>query len=270
MLKFLSKKDTLLLAIISAASYSAAYLYEFSYAKYFDYPKELISISLVNLLRMGLSFFMLMFVAISIIELCTKTTDALGRYGSNVRKSYAPITMGIILIMYLYLAGLTIFKYYLIGIVIYIITLILFDFFKRNKEKEIIENKIDTEKDDSNGEITNKNQTDKENHKKGNEISGITKALSFFMLIFFSYGFMLALGTYNARTTTSFYYFTIDDKNYAIINKFDDNVITKVINKDKKLEDGVYIYKNDSINGKEIKYIKIVEDNNWFAQCTLC
>lgn len=88
------------------------------------------------------------------------------------------------------------------------------------------------------------------------------KFYHFLCYYFFSYGFILALGTYNARTTTSFYYFTVDNNNYAIINKFDDNVITKVINKDKKLEDSVYIYKSDSLNSKEIKYMKVIEDNN--------
>ncbi|HEK0470046.1 TPA: hypothetical protein SMP18_001248 [Proteus mirabilis] len=245
MFKFLSKKDTLLLAVISAASYSAAYLYEFSYAKYFNYPKELISISLVNLLRMGFSFFMLMLFSIFIIDFCTKATDALGKYGSNIRKAYAPITMGIILLIFLYLAGISIFKYYLIGMAIFIVFLILSTFFEKNKIKN-----------------NDENQSDNDKPKESGDLSATTKILSFFMLLFFSYGFILALGTYNARTTTSFYYFTADNKDYAIINKFDDNVITKVINKDKKLEDNVYIYKSDSLNSKEIKYIKMIEDNN--------
>ncbi|WP_275351551.1 hypothetical protein [Proteus mirabilis] len=245
MFKFLSKKDTLLLAVISAASYSAAYLYEFSYAKYFNYPKELISISLVNLLRMGFSFFMLMLFSIFIIDFCTKATDALGKYGSNVRKAYAPITMGIILLIFLYLAGISIFKYYLIGMAIFIAFLILSTFFEKKKTKN-----------------NDKNQSDNKKPKGNGDLSATTKILSFFMLLFFSYGFILALGTYNARTTTSFYYFTVDNNNYAIINKFDDNVITKVINKDKKLEDCVYIYKSDSLNSKEIKYMKVIEDNN--------
>ncbi|WP_163760214.1 hypothetical protein, partial [Proteus mirabilis] len=107
-----------------------------------------------------------------------------------------------------------------------------------------------------------KNQSDNKKPKGNGDLSATTKILSFFMLLFFSYGFILALGTYNARTTTSFYYFTVDNNNYAIINKFDDNVITKVINKDKKLEDSVYIYKSDSLNSKEIKYMKVIEDNN--------
>ncbi|MBG3125599.1 hypothetical protein GHV28_06555 [Proteus mirabilis] len=178
MFKFLSKKDTLLLAVISAASYSAAYLYEFSYAKYFNYPKELISISLVNLLRMGFSFFMLMLFSIFIIDFCTKATDALGKYGSNVRKAYAPITMGIILLIFLYLAGISIFKYYLIGMAIFIAFLILSTFFEKKKTKN-----------------NDKNQSDNKKPKGNGDLSATTKILSFFMLLFFSYGFILALGT---------------------------------------------------------------------------
>ncbi|EPB6942600.1 hypothetical protein ACRRNT_003784 [Proteus mirabilis] len=188
---------------------------------------------------------MLMLFSIFIIDFCTKATDALGKYGSNVRKAYAPITMGIILLIFLYLAGISIFKYYLIGMAIFIAFLILSTFFEKKKTKN-----------------NDKNQSDNKKPKGNGDLSATTKILSFFMLLFFSYGFILALGTYNARTTTSFYYFTVDNNNYAIINKFDDNVITKVINKDKKLEDSVYIYKSDSLNSKEIKYMKVIEDNN--------
>lgn len=68
-----------------------------------------------------------------------------------------------------------------------------------------------------------------------------------------------AMGTYIARTQISFYSFEKNNVKYAVVNKYDDFFITKIINKENKFADGVFIFNINDASELEVKKIKIKE-----------
>ncbi|HGN0035877.1 TPA: hypothetical protein ACKRFV_001151 [Proteus mirabilis] len=51
LIKKILSKETLLLALLTGSSYFFAYLFEFGYSQYFNYPHEFISINLENIIK---------------------------------------------------------------------------------------------------------------------------------------------------------------------------------------------------------------------------
>ncbi|HHG9864953.1 TPA: hypothetical protein ACPY3P_002341 [Proteus mirabilis] len=49
LIKKILSKETLLLALLTGSSYFFAYLFEFGYSQYFNYPHEFISINIPNM-----------------------------------------------------------------------------------------------------------------------------------------------------------------------------------------------------------------------------
>ncbi|MEY1274422.1 hypothetical protein [Proteus mirabilis] len=234
MFKFLSQKETLILAFISAISYSCAYLYEYTYAKYFNYPKEIITVSLFSLIKMGLSIFCLFFFFLGIFYVLDKLAKSLGRYGKKLHSNHIFIMLYSFMVVFLYLAGIPYFIYYFIFTITLIIYLIIYSIFKKNEE------------------------IDNENYYSILIRNIETQSISLISIILITlYLLVLAIGTYNARTTLNFYYFNKENKDYIIVNKYDDIIITKEINKNKTTKDSIYIFNSNDINNIEIKMIKI-------------
>ncbi len=61
LIKKILSKETLLLALLTGSSYFFAYLFEFGYSQYFNYPHEFISINLENIIYAFIAFLVITF-----------------------------------------------------------------------------------------------------------------------------------------------------------------------------------------------------------------
>ncbi|MBG3131190.1 hypothetical protein I4674_15525 [Proteus mirabilis] len=248
MFKFLSKKDTLLLALITGISYCTAYFYEYGYAKYFNYPEELISISVMTLIKTGLTLFMFLFVLTAIINLISKRFDPKSPIGSIITNLLSFFSLGLVICFILYLVGDPSLKYYSLILMFFIVMILVCSFpFKNRKDGILKEMNKRIEKSIKNNEI---NET-----KKDVLTDFISSCIILIILAFI----ITAMGTYIARTQISFYSFEKNNVKYAVVNKYDDFFITKIINKENKFEDGVFIFNINDASELEVKKIKIKE-----------
>lgn len=71
LIKKILSKETLLLALLTGSSYFFAYLFEFGYSQYFNYPHEFISIKLV------LSYQEIQLIALMIVLLILSALEKL-------------------------------------------------------------------------------------------------------------------------------------------------------------------------------------------------
>lgn len=247
MIKYILKKETLLIAIITSASYCAAYFFELGYANHFNYSKDLISISIMNLLQMGFGLFMLIFFITGIMDMLVSLIKPLGIIGKIVKNLFSYFILFIIVLTILFLGGDVNFKYVAISVGIFVLLVIIVSFPFKEKSKNILEsinNNIEKE-------LIDRRISVKET-RKSTELLAILFIVIIFSLI------ITSLGKYSARTKTVFYFFEKNNINYVIVNKYDDYLIAKKINKNKEFEDDTYIFNIAELNDIPMKEIKIV------------
>ena len=250
MIKYILKKDTLLLAIITSASYCAAYFYEFGYSNYFNYPKDLISISIMNLLQMGFGIFMFTFIMIGVIDVAVSLIKISGIIGKIAANLISYLLLAIIMLLILYLVGSVSFKYFSIAIGVFLLLVIIVSIPYKKKSKNILE---------SINESIEDNLKDRRDSVK--EIRKTTELLSVFFLLILSSLLITAIGTYSARTKENFYTIEKDNIRYLIVNKCDDYLGAKVIDDNKEFGEKTYIFNIGELNGKPMEKIKIVTNN---------
>ena len=250
MIKYILKKETLLLAIITSASYCAAYFYELGFAHYFNYSSDLISISIMNLLQIGFGLFMFIFIMTGFIDIIASLIKAPGVIGKIVTNLFSYFILLFILLLILYLMGNASFKYIASALGIFVLIVIIASFPYKKKSKNILESINENIEND----FFDRKGSNKETRKSA-ELLAIL-----FLLLFFSM-LISAIGTYSARTKTSFYVIEKNGIKYVIVNKYNDYLITKRINKNNEFEKDTYIFEISELNDNAMKETKIVASN---------
>lgn len=247
MIKYVLKKETLLLAIITSASYCAAYFFELGYANHFNYSKDLISISIMNLLQMGFGLFMFIFIITGIMDILVSLINPLGVIGKIAKNLFSYFFLIIIMLIVLFLNGDVSFKYLAISVGIFALLVIIVSFPFKEKSKNILEsinNNIEKELIDR--------RTGIKETRKSTDILAILFILIIFSLI------ITSLGKYGARTKTVFYTIEKNSVAYVIVNKYNDYFIAKKINKNNEFGEDTYIFNISELNNIAMKEIKLV------------
>ncbi|QXX84045.1 hypothetical protein J6836_06685 [Providencia sp. R33] len=247
MIKCILKKETLLLAIITSASYCSAYFFELGYANHFNYSKDLISISIMNLLQMGFGLFMFIFIITGIMDMLVSLINPLGIIGKIAKNLFSYFFLFIIMLMILFLNGNVNFKYLAISIGIFALLVVIVSFPFKEKSKNIFES--------INNNIE-KELVDRKSSVRETRLSTDMLAILFILIIFSL--IITSLGKYGARTKSVFYSIEKNNMTYVIVNKYNDYFIAKKINKDKELEDDTYIFNITELNNIPMREIKIV------------
>lgn len=226
MLSYLKKSDGLTVAILTASCYVAAYFFEIGYARQSGIPIELISLG--NIISTSIFLFFATSIAFFV---CTfpyiVTTRTLGKYKLAVMSSFI-FSLAIFALLNIYLLG-ELTKGVLIKTLSAWIAFTLLFYFMMNEKK--------------NGPPS---KHIKPLSEKIHDITGV-----FFWLFFPCVFFIMNCGVYSARLQVSFDTFTLKNNEYAILRIYGENIITKQIF-DKKMSDGIYIFKTDDFKGIEI------------------
>lgn len=250
MIKNILKKETLLLAIITNASYCAAYFYESGYANYFNYSKDLISISIMNLLQMGFGLFMFIFIVTGFIDMIISLIKPSGVIGKILTNLFSYLILVFMVLFISYLIGDGYFKYIASALDIFVLFILIVSFPYRKKSKSRLESLNENIEND----FLDRKQSITKTRKSAELLSML------FLLLFFSL-LISAIGTYAARSTTDFYFVEKNNIKYVIVNKYNDYLVTKRINKKNEFEEDTYIFNISELNDNAIKKIKIVASN---------
>ena len=228
MLRYLKKSDGLTVAILTASCYVVAYFFEAGYARQSGIPIELISISLGNIISNSIFLF---FATVIAFFVCTfpyiVTTRMLGKYKLSVVSSFI-FSLTVFALLNIYLLGELTKGVLIKTLSAWIVFTLLFYFMINEKKDEPSPKHI------------------KPLSEKINHITGI-----FFWLFFPCAFFIMSCGVYSARLQVSFDSFTLKNNEYAILRIYGENIITKQV-VDKKMSDGIYIFKTDDFKGIKI------------------
>ena len=228
MLSYLKKSDGLTVAVLTASCYVAAYFFETGYARQSGIPIELISISLGNIISTSIFLF---FATVIAFFACTFpyiiTTRILGKYKLAIVSSFI-FSLAIFALLNIYLLGELTKSVIIKTICAWIIFSLLFYFMINDMENEAPPKHT------------------KPLSTKIHDVTGI-----FFWLFFPCAFFIMSCGVYSARLEVSFDTFTLKNNEYAILRIYGENIITKRV-VDKKMSDGIYIFKTDDFKGIEI------------------
>ncbi|WP_431296456.1 hypothetical protein [Rahnella sp. PAMC 25559] len=250
MIKFLLKKETLLVAILTLAGYLVGLLYEVGFSLYFKYPASFISVDIKSIIFGLISVLALLFFITATISVM----DSLSRKfkGARALLLYSTIYGGLLIycgLVYYMLTGSG--GIYLYGILIaYIACLLLFFPYGYKKKGITFEEGVK----EVVIKMSSQNDSAKSKEKKFFEsvlaYSFMSAALGIFVV---------GVGSHFARMNQSFYTFYLEKTKYAIVGTYGNNLITsKVI--DNKISTGVYIYKDSEIKNALLKREKINND----------
>lgn len=230
MWNYIKNNEAIAVAILSAMAYVAAYVFECGYANFYGIPKELISISLGNILMMSLTLFIVSYVC---FIFCSLPLVILGRLYKNIYMStILPriLSLFIFVTLILYLNGSA--NYINLKTTIYVMIALFFMAslmaFLKEKEKE------------------------KEKDIPTKKTSPFNIIDDFFSNLFIvgsaSLVFILSCGTYIAQSTLPLGNIKLNDKAYSIVRVYGENFIAlskEDMTKNKGHRNTIYIFKSE-------------------------
>ncbi|WP_449542993.1 hypothetical protein [Enterobacter ludwigii] len=239
MWNYIKNNEAITVAILSALAYVATYIFECGYANFYGIPKELISISLGNIITMSLTLFVVSYMC---FIFCSLPLVLMARLNKNIYIStILPriISFSIFVTIILFLNGSA--NYINLKKTIYTMVAIFFmaSFMAFLKEKE--------------------KEKEKEKAIQMNEASPFKVIDSTFANLFIagaaSMIFILSCGTYIAKTTLPLGNIQLSGKEYSIIRVYGENFIAiakEDMSKETAKRNKIYIFKGEDLKSTPI------------------
>lgn len=241
MWNYIRNNEAIAVAILSTIAYVASYIFEYGYANFYGIPKELISISLGNIITMSMTLFLASYI---FFILCSIPILIMGRCFKNIYLSVTlprALSFFIFVTLILYLNGAASYTnlkqtFYIIAAMFGMASL-MFSLKEKEKEKE-------------------------ETPEKKTSLFNIvdTTLSSLFIAGAAILIFILSCGTFIARTTLPLGIIELNGNEYSIIRIYGENFIalkTPPSSQTKNTKNNIYIFKSE-----DFKYKPIVTHKN--------
>lgn len=232
----LLKKDTLIVALVTALCYTGAYIYERGFSLYFGIPTELISVtpgSIITTVFLFVGFLFLVYMASTFPVLISQSKKINNKYIINIL-ILSPIWIIFNLIFFL-MSGFKIFNLSIVTTAYLFLCISI-----TLGSKDVISHTQ-----------SNSVEIPKGIFKNIDNAAGLILWLS---MIFFAT--ISGMGTFIARTTDNFNTFTYKNENYKLIKNYGDNIIA-IKEVDKQNTNGVYLFKAEDLKEIRINKVKI-------------
>ncbi|HEL4715853.1 TPA: hypothetical protein UOA09_004182 [Klebsiella pneumoniae] len=231
----LLKKETLIVALVTALCYTGAYIYERGFSIYFGIPTELISVtpgSIITTVFLFIAFLMVLYM-ISSLPISISRSEKIKNSYIIIALYLSPVWILLNLIFFL-MSGFKASSFAILTAAYLFLCISV----TLSTTKKCATNKPNTEK------ITKSLLTN---------IDDAVALVFWFSFIFFA--ITSGMGTFIARTTDNFNTFTYKNEEYKLIRNYGDNVIA-VKTKDANKAKGVYIFKPEELSGIRMNQVK--------------
>ncbi|VUC84273.1 Uncharacterised protein [Raoultella terrigena] len=232
----LLKKDTLIVALVTALCYTGAYIYERGFSIYFGIPTELISVtpgSIITTVCLFVGFLFLVYMASTLPVLISQSKRINNKYIINIL-ILSPIWILFNLIFFL-MSGLKILNFSIVTAA-FLFLCVSVTWGSNKTISHTQSNSIEI----SNGIFKN--------------IDNASGLIFWLSLIFFTT--ISGMGTFIARTTDNFNTFTYKNENYKLIKNYGDNIIA-IKEANKENTNGVYLFKAEDLKEIRINKVKV-------------
>ncbi|ASB03741.1 hypothetical protein [Proteus mirabilis] len=261
LIKKILSKETLLLALLTGSSYFFAYLFEFGYSQYFNYPHEFISINLENIIYAFIAFLVITFFTALFFIVSSFITIKFGDIGLIVNQSlmitYFPIFFTVLAAFH---EDENLKFFILIDLIIFVVMASIPLYFRAKMKKEIekaIEFKKLNPTSEQIREIMRIVTSDLFSIRNLlSEIKGFNIQFKIiFSIITFaciSYIF-ISIGNIYAQNQRYLSIIEDKDKNYAIVRQYNETIIAKEIKNNLIFNEENHTFKVNDLKDKKIK-----------------
>lgn len=235
--------------VLTVLSYCVALAYETGYAKIYNFPFDMITIDIKTLFVSVLITLVVILISYGVLRGVAKFLISFGIYGEVIFRAL-PISL-LMLIPALFMPH----KYnYLFYVVLIVFLLQIYqDVAVYSKEDKALSLKQRIKKN-----IKESEDKVLKNREDDSELSNLGEYLFLFFVII-AIGFLV--GRYAALNASDFYVFSFENNEYAIIKKYDENIITSKI-KNNKLSSTITYFTSDKLSGLELALSKKLEREN--------